>query len=821
MQTLELTQLEFRNIIQKKLNITNPVLLKSGALGVITEYLANIKYDMANYYSGLFREMNQSLARDFNSMLFHSSVYDTPLQYAKPSVFNVSFIIPEIAINNVKFLEFEIPKNFKFINEANIDFLIPDKIQIIQSANNVTAYAYNKHKRNQLFVTTAPDPIKPNKNIFLVHYDNVVQLKRTYKKVVVPNYPVGENFKFGINVSDYKNIKSISTWLNRHDKPRLQMDIVDDIDPNELHELMDIERFNNKFFKFKSNRLSMDLFMDIFNTNISFEAGDGRIGKHLATNDEIIICLEESLGESGNLNNLSFLLEDIQTKITSNLNAVDLTKMSINGISIDGGKDGSNIQSVEEMREDIFNKISYRQSLTSINDFEIYFSKNKIKPFVDCKFLDGQNFVYIYNALETKQQNNSVILDTYSYNMKESDIAKNPFYPEIVINGKKLVSPFYYKFLSTNETEMFLVNPKIYIDLSPDLSNNDNEELVFSLNYNFETNKSFFVLEQGAEADKSYIVNTDHFAFTLDFANNYTYEVNTLHTDEFCIVKYPIEDLSLTVKDINNNLGNKFYYNHGIYQLIPKQVAFKYYYRNETDFDTAGSVVDLDKISLGYLDNELREILTEADKILHPYANKETSYLLKLPFIEESFVHRDFTEQYTLLDEFFKVKEINNLVNFNTRVFQCFYNTIYLDSDYNNAVYKKDNNISHDLKKAVSAELHIDKKYFDISTQYETLSELKLSIEIDIINFFKRKRGFEMRYFESELENIIYQKYNTNSDYPYVKNIEIVEPSSFIINDSDTIYYKLKDNMDLDGILDFCPPFFQFDLQNINIHLTF
>jgi len=819
MQSIEITQTEFRNMVQDELNITNPVLLKSGVLGVITNYLANIKYDMANYYSTLFREMNPSLARDFNSMLFHSSIYDTQLNFAKPAKFNISIIVPEIVITNVKNMIYNIPKNFEFVDENNINFMIMDKIEIIQSTNQVTAFKYTDTSKIQLLVTLAPDPTKPGKNIYLIHYDNVLQMKRTYKKIIVPSYNIGETFKFNMNVDNYKNIKEIRSWYNHATKEKIPMDLLEKYEPNEVSTAFGIDEFTNKFFKFKSNRLSLDLFLTIFENSVSFETGDGRVGKYLNTNDEIILCIDETLGIEGNFNNLSFILTDVETKIENKNGLFELTKYSLNGVSIDGGSDGKNIQNIDEIKQDIFNKISYRKSLTSVNDFEIFFKENGIRPFIDNKFLNGQNFVYIYNTLETKIQNNSVVLDTYSQNIEESIISTNPFYPRININGKEMISPFYYKYLSSNETEMYIVNPKIYINLVPDLANTINSEIVFSLNYDFNTNKSYFILDQGAVSDKSYHFQTDNFTFTLDYANNFTWEVNTLFTDDFCIIKEPIQEIKLEVQDSNNTVLDKFYCTEEVYQLISKQIAFKYYQHNSENY--IPEIVDLSDISLGYLDNELRNILVKANEILHPYSNEETSILLKLPFIETAFNDLEFQTQYNILNDFFKVQDTKDLVNFNTRIFQCFYNTLFLDPKYNIPVYKKNNNIDLSLNKKITLNIYVDKNYFDISTTFKTLSELNLSLEIDIINFFKEKRGFQMRYFESELENIIYSKYNLDSDYAYIKNVEVLEPSVFIINDSDTIYYNIKEQMTFEDLLDFCPPFFQFDLENININLTF
>jgi hypothetical protein len=103
MKSFEVTEQEFRNLIQDNLNITNPILLKSGVLGIITQYFTNIKFDIQQYYTKIFREINPGLAQDFNSLLFHSTIFKTKIQLAKPAQFNVSFIIPEINFDNIKY----------------------------------------------------------------------------------------------------------------------------------------------------------------------------------------------------------------------------------------------------------------------------------------------------------------------------------------------------------------------------------------------------------------------------------------------------------------------------------------------------------------------------------------------------------------------------------------------------------------------------------------------------------------------------------------------------------------------------------------------
>jgi len=65
-QTLD----QYEDIVRVNMKVTNPTLLKSGTLGVITNYIANLKFDTYQFYTKVFKEMNIGLAEDFKSLLF-------------------------------------------------------------------------------------------------------------------------------------------------------------------------------------------------------------------------------------------------------------------------------------------------------------------------------------------------------------------------------------------------------------------------------------------------------------------------------------------------------------------------------------------------------------------------------------------------------------------------------------------------------------------------------------------------------------------------------------------------------------------------------
>ena len=824
MKTFEVTQREFEELIQTNLNITNPVLLKSGVLGILTNYFTNIKFDIQQYYSKIFREMNPGLAQDFNSLLFHSTIYKSDIQLATPAQFNVSFIIPEIAFDNLKYQIFNIEKNTTFQDTSGIDYMIPERIQITMSSTTVQAFAFTSIDKRELSITRAPDPLNEGSYIYLVNYTGVLQQTKELRKIIIPQYNIGETFSFSQSISDYTGLVSTNAWLNLSDTPAV-LDTVESLSTNEIANVMDYPQFGMKYYKFGSSAYDMDLFLQIYNNSITFETGDGRTGMYLSANNEIILEVITTLGETGNLSNMQFLIQDVQTESISVTGDSRLYKSSLNGVSVIGGTNGNNIQSVEEIRRNIFNKMSFRNSLTSVNDFELFFQKNDSLPFVDAKFLDARSFLFIFDVLK---DDNKSIIDTVSMNQTEHYISQNPFYPELEYAGKTFVSPFYYKFLSNNETEAYIVNPSIPIKLAQDNTQMTDKafdnQIGIDIKYDFSRQKSFFTISYGAQSDRIYKIQTENFDFQLDYANNFTWEVNTMFTDSFCIIKEPVTNLKVGVYDTEFNEIVRYYSSfEDYYQLISKQIIYKYFEFQEGVDELE---VDTSNITLDYLDNELRDLLVEVSAILDPFTRNEIVHLLRLPYMDkEYFDSANWENLFGILDNFFTVNAAKDYVAYNTRISQSFFNTVDIQPQYQDFLFKVNNNFNKGNPKLdIVLDVFIDKEAFILENSFESIQDLELSIKLDIVTFFKQKIGFKIEYFESELENFIYEKYkDTVVSSNYIKNIEVISPSMFIVNDSDTIFYNIKNDRDstLDTILDFCPPFFHFDVDDIQLTIKY
>ncbi len=806
---------DFEDIVRTNLKVTNPTLLKSGALGVLTNYLANIKFDSAQYYTKVFKEMNIGLAEDFKSLLFHSTIYDTDIQLAQASTFGVSFTIPEISLSDIKYIKYIVPKNKAFVSYDGIPFIIEDEIVIEISKTKVQAYTWNKHSgKKELGVVRTENPKIAGTYIYLVSYNNVRQYQRTFYKFNVPDYDVGETFTFSLAIQNFIMFKGLNAWYNENPQNNIiKIYDLDITDSDDIASKFDMELFNTKYYNYGSSRYDLDLFLDIQPTSLQLSTGDGINGSLLAPGSEIIVESQVTFGEEGNLQNMEFLVEDVivqEIQIDGRKQAYTGT---LNGLSITGGTGGQNIQNVEDIRKNIFDKITLRNSIVSENDYEKAFSYNGISPFVDAKFIDAKSFIFLFNVLRYHDQ----IIPTCSLNVREYEIANDPFYPIQNYNGVDLISPFYYKRVNTNETEGYIVNPNVILNLvSPaggDQLQNIENLVDMSITYDFGLRKSYIQIDAGAKTGYTYQFKSTVLDCSLDYGNNFKYEVNTRFTDTYCIIRDVIRDIRVDVYDEDGNFVAAYYAFGDYHQLIKKQTFFKYY---KNIPEAVGIDVYTTDDTLSYLDNVLADILADIELLVSSSEDSgEVPYLLRVPFVSKDFfIETDWLDFYSLMDSFFMVDKLSNKVSYNTKVAQTFYNTIDIPNKYHDYLFEQ-NTMGTLTKPMIPIEMVIFISEQDLLlSRYKSIFDFEVAVKIEIIQHLKRKEGFKVQLFESDIESLIHSKFNS-----IVKNIELRTPKLFQVNSPDEIFAQLKENLEFNDLLDFVPPYFSYDYENIHIEI--
>ncbi len=828
---------EWENIIRVNLKVTNPALLKSGALGILSNYLASIKFDTLQFYSKTFQELNPGLAQDFNSLLYHASIYGAEIQFATAGTLSATLIVPEIMLSHVNTLVYDIPQNTKLLDTNNIPFIAIADIRIEQKQMSITATAWDEINGTQkLSITKAPNPNVPGKYVYLIHSGNFQQYQRTFHTNVILEEPVvGVPYEFEIGVPNLNEIKQVRVWSNTGEHMSLnqlenaQMDTLAATNEN-------ITELNIKFYKFESSTRDEDIFLEMFPNSLTFETGDGVHGALQEQGSQLMVELDTTLGSSGNVPNSEFLISGVNVTEKWGNDSLKYYQTVLNGMSAAGAIGGKSVQNIEAIRDDIFTRISVRSSVITENDYEAMFQFQGVRPFVDAKFIDAQAFVFLFNVI----RNNDFIVPSTAVNYLESQLLANPFYPEIDYAGYRLISPFYYKTLDNNRLDAYMINPHLDISIrgdlrTPDPSTLKDYKVELAVTYDFVTNSSYLEVISGAQDELEYYFVCDQFRVTVSSDNNdnttpFTYKISQLFTDEYCVLNEPITGVVLHVKDKQGRVLASYSSDATYNQLIKKQTFYKYFQEvEEVAGITRGGAVPAD--AKAYLDNINNNAMTTYDG-LHSQtaeanariaANTENTsvdqvdkYILRMPFISSDyFFSKTPQETFETFNAYFIMNLTEEFLNYNTLATQSFHNTIDIPPKYYASLFERNTMpVLSSPKIPIEVEIHGDRVAM-MTSKFDSATELDTAIRIEIIKFLKLKEGFTIEFFETDLEKHIYDTFD-----PLLKNVTVLSPTLFQVNSSAEIYRSIQESLEFIDVLNFIPPYFYYDYANMSLSIT-
>ena len=834
--TYNSTLTEYENIIRTKLKVVNPTLIKSGALGILTNYLAGIKYDAFQLYAKTFQEMNVGLAQDFNSMLYHSTIYGTELEFAQPATLASSIVIPELRLAELSELVYTIPRFATFSDNNDLNFIYTSEIKMSITNKGMNATAWNPITgTSKLSVIKAPNPNVPGSNVFLIFNDVSKQYTRKFQEFIVTDHSVGESFEFSIGIDSVNNLKGTRVWKNTGTNlTTVQMSLLEDVDPDAIEGSFDeygaiIEEVNLKFYKFDSSIFDDDIFLEIQDTSLNFETGDGLHGKLQAKETQLIVEVQETKGLQGNVANSEYIISDsfVQERYGSESPLGNPNPTTLNGLSTTGSYGGTNVQHVENIRQNIFNQINIRDSIITENDYERLFKYQGVAPFVDAKFVDAKAFVFLFNVIH----DNDLVVPSMSINFKEEHLIEDPFYPLYDYNGVSLISPFYYKHQDPNTVDAYVVNPKVPFTLNETsisaLNQSADYRVDIGLTYEFQRtqnsmNGTSFIEILGDIPDGYYYEFECSWlngaVIRLNAGNSFKQEIDRMYTDAYCIVNDKTTEVIVRVYLETTSATNQYSAESVAeysdtsehHQLIKKQQFYKYFRPQEDE------IINIPDTNTGYLDNFLENIFTEVcDVFQENIENQTESYLLRMPFIDEGWFFGKTTQEiFEILDSYFIVDYVGDNVNYNTQLTQAFHNTIDIPDKYYPWVFEKTTMpIISSPKLPISLELFLDRNQF-ITSPYQTQNDFEIALKIAVIQFMKTKEGFQIDFYETELEKMIYNEFS-----PLVINVKSLSPNLFQVNNAATLYNNIQENLPFDDLLDFIPPYFYYD-YDIDLNIT-
>ena len=791
MTSLNNTILDYEELVRENLKVKNPALLKTGVLGTLINIMSHIKYDSAMYYQKLLRELNPATAEDFNSILFHSAVLDFKIEYAKPASCIINIVIPESSVKTTETVTYHLNRDAQLLDENGYWYTLEEDIKIYATHNTLSAERLCLSSSNGLEINKIPNPLKTTENIYLVEYPGLKQYKREFQILAVPDYEIGTDIHHTINIDSYKNIYEINVYLQ---SAKNYLNITEENlrlrNSDEILTTFRLSKLNVKYNKFNATQFDSDIYLSVKDNQLVFTYGNGINGLKLQAGQKLIFEIKTTLGSVGNVNSVNIVAPNILVVSEDDGGYTSSYKSNLKILSSTGGQNGQSISSIYDIRNTMVRKSNVRKNIVTLNDFQSEFMTNGYQPFVDVKYFNSKNNIFIYNIIKDSSQK---IVKTTTLNLREEEFSAKLFFPEYTYNGLTLISPFYYK-QKFNHYVAYMVKPLIEVNLI----NNSGAENSIVLNNNitlqviydyFERKTKIRVINNNSV--NTYIIKSNQVEMTLSKNNNFEQVVNQRFLDNYCLFENPLTDISVDILDINNNFVMQYYSNDIVYQLVEKQKNFLY---------------------------------TELNR-LNPSIS--INYVLNIPVIDNYYFKSTSGRNiYTQLDEFFNAIEKQNQMSFNMDVHQSFFNTIDLPDLYRPYVIKLNSNGDLlDANNSVILNVIIDKAEYSLS-DISSVEELEFRIKTLTYGLLLTKEGFGVDYYETELEKIIYDNISI------FKNIEVLSPKAFTIYDSRDIYTNLESNLGkpiIGGtkvltILDlvkFVPTYFHYDYDNIRINIEF
>lgn len=775
---------DYEDIFRTTLKVSNPTLLKTGALGSLVNIFSNIKYDTAIYYNKLLREMNPATATDFNSLLFHSSILNYNITFGTPAELQISIIIPEFQLRTSELVTYEINKDAIFVDSKLLNYTLEEDIKIFINNSVVSAKRYTDTDIFDLEVQRVKNPLNENLYMYLIEYAGLKQYKRDFHLFNVPDYSVGETYSLSIDIPAIQDIFEINAWIRREAnlKIPISIDQLNIINTVNIKNNFDLKEMQIKYNKFNASQFDDNLYLNIKPNQLVFTIGDGINGLKLSPGDQIVIETKLTKGFAGNVNTAEINLDNILVTSKDTGGYSTANKVQLKVLSINGGENGRNLDDIEFIKSEMIKKSSTRNNIVSINDFETNYTLDDGIPFIDPKFFNSQNHLFIYNIMRDDKRK---IIPSCTFNIPESEFQQELFFPTRIYNGIELVSPFYYK-KNFNHYSAYMIIPSIKVELVTDY--NVDQLLKLKNSIGLYITYDYFERKTRMEIKNfnplyNYSIKTNQFQVELNVHNQFSQVLNQRFLDQYCLLKEKINIISVDITDGTSNILT--YKGAGDYfQLVKKQEHFYY---------------------------------TELDKL---DTTKETRHVLHVPFLSMDYMKlSNISKFFTKLDRFFRVDREKKQVAFNVSVTQAFYNTIIVDPKYKKYVIEQNHNGEIlTTRNRILIDIIIDKHLYSMSS-YQGIEEVEFDMRNIIYSTLQKAEGFETSFYETILEKELSIKFNM------IKNIDVLSPKVFSTRTSSEIYQMMDedtgiaDGLTLYDLVNFVPPYFFFDYDSIKINI--
>ena len=762
--------------LQTTFGIKDTKLLTTGPLSVLANLLSNISFDAQKYYEYVTKEFNVATAQLYKSMLFHASVYSYNLKLALPATVGLTLLIPVTTVEDDRKLDYVVPV-FSTFELNNTLFRISGEVNIEITSTSATATIKRGINEYMLNIQQADYNGTPMYYV-QVPGNMVYQVERAIEKFVVPDYKVGDTVSFSMQIPEDNQIYKIKAFVNSYENPSISETTLENIDIDQIvNRVNQLDEYELKYFKFNTSMSDKVLFLNAVDPqNLSFTLGNGVYGRKLHVNDELFVVVEYTKGAKGNVSpgnsqieNILFYKIDTKTNNTLVFNNVNLEV-----ITTQPAVGGENEDDIEKIRFNILKKITERNSLVTQLDFQKYFVdpvSSQLACVVSRQLITASPYVTVYNVL--KDPYNFDIVKTITANKASADCFTDTqswiVNPSISYADDTMISPFtYIKY--NNQVTSYFVYKSISIPLT------------------------IIKIYTDPEINPVLSVNWD------DSNQNFYFESNDLGTDY--IIK-----LETNVGVYELSADNSFRAN-----ISSTDMLYDRFFTNDLKINK----VTVTRVSDDF-DIHIYSVTDTISVMVRIQRNPEYTYsdgtkkVLFMPFVSNDYFNKMSSDSKYIdaLVNFFSIKnpEVDQMKAYNITLNQSFLNTVDVDQITAKGVIENNNS---DLLAEYSVDINI---LFDITKMEKnglTLFNLKTDTQLAVLDFLSNVQGNAIKYYETELIKLI------KNIYPdIILEVQVQSPRTLVMQEWSTVIEQ--NSLTADDILESCPTYFYFDINNMKI----
>ena len=830
---------EYINIAKKYFGLADIKITKTGVIGFLLYLLGHIKKDSEFYYNSLLKELTPVTASEYSSLYTFASLFGYVPRLATPAKYNgnIRIYLPRFS-SKLKERKVHIPKYTRFQINNTIWTLNTD-IYINETQNYVNVSYYNDEKNIYEYIT----------NVYRANYDNnleiiefilpeLYQYKNIEEQITLPYYPPLMYYMHTITTTDYLCNINVFVRLPNSDK---------------------YEKFDISISKFGYTQNSKVVFLtQKSDKEFLIEFGNGYHGMYLPQNTEVKIIINETVGSKANYTNGNLTVLDsihvIETYMNGTTKSYDIDRNFISGNILESINSGRDIQTIEELRNELLSFLKSRNILISYDNYYDLLSKYGISTIFRKQNIND-NDVYLYNVitnpLNVPYKTISLTLEENEFNPSDKKFIYKPKY--VYQTHYKIPLPFiteHYVTNNVNNTNIIPVNTTDDFYVGQEIVFNNDISNIYKI-VNIDDSSSTITLDKKVgylsenvpiqyvdyekielispflyykdellNAYKAFFIEEDDvylkpvkiyknaflqiklkFTFNDDF-DKLTIQLLPVYFDDLSHYSFKLTITELQLDDVILNNTNNYSVNISISEELINQIIDKTLNINVIVFDSLSEKV------AEYSQNTIL-ISSIESLMLKKFVYSGTNYILQVPMIsfEEYIKDKEIiTKKIKLV-----MVESNSLINYeslpliqhNIR----FSNTIEI---YPTSVYLKNSLNENSIKLPLKLKVHIIFDYEKISNDNIIIDELVEQIKLDLAKLlYTNYTGVEIQFYKSKIEDFIHNN-------KYVKYVSIIEPSdNIIVKNHNEIFYEFSSDKLL--LASYCPIYWYFDVNNIEI----